>query len=27
VLYTGANTVSFGDRLVAIPLQGMWETS
>jgi predicted AAA+ superfamily ATPase len=27
VLYTGANTVSFGDRLLAIPLQGMWEAS
>ncbi len=25
VLYTGANTVPFGDRLFAIPLQGMWE--
>jgi uncharacterized protein len=24
VLYTGANTVSFGDRLVALPLEGLW---
>ncbi|HEX3392105.1 MAG TPA: DUF4143 domain-containing protein, partial [Solirubrobacteraceae bacterium] len=24
VLYTGENTVVFGDRLVAIPLEGMW---
>jgi hypothetical protein len=24
VLYTGANTVSFGDRLAAIPLEGLW---
>ncbi len=24
VLYTGANSVSFGDRLAAIPLEGLW---
>lgn len=24
VIYTGANTVPFGDRLVAIPLEGLW---
>lgn len=26
VLYTGPNTVRFGDRLTAIPLQGLWIT-
>lgn len=26
VLYTGANTVAFGDRLYAIPLEGLWRT-
>jgi hypothetical protein len=26
VLYTGENTVVFGDRLIAIPLQGLWTT-
>ena len=24
VLYTGANTVSFGERLAAVPLEGLW---
>ncbi|HEX4345114.1 MAG TPA: ATP-binding protein [Solirubrobacteraceae bacterium] len=24
LLYTGANTVSFGDRLAAVPLSGLW---
>jgi uncharacterized protein len=24
VLYTGANSVSFGDRLFAVPLEGLW---
>lgn len=24
VLYTGASTVSFGDRLTAVPLEGLW---
>ncbi len=27
VLYTGPNTVRFGDRLTAIPLQGLWATT
>lgn len=27
VLYTGPNTVRFGDRLTAIPLEGLWATS
>lgn len=25
LIYTGANTVSFGDRLAAVPLSGLWE--
>lgn len=24
ILYTGANTVAFGDRLAAVPLEGLW---
>ena len=24
LLYTGANTVTFGDRLAAVPLSGLW---
>ncbi len=24
LLYTGANTVPFGDRLAAVPVSGLW---
>jgi predicted AAA+ superfamily ATPase len=27
VIYTGANTATFGDRLLAIPLEGLWAKS
>lgn len=26
VLYDGKTTASFGDRLVAVPIRGLWET-
>jgi hypothetical protein len=24
MLYTGANTLPFGDRLAAVPIEGLW---
>jgi len=27
VLYTGTNTISFGERLFAVPISALWETA